>query len=64
LSPVCSPAEFPSAGEYCFATTSIEQVKEIHQLNIEAVYLSNIVMSCAMFHSELNIFAKIQTEQK
>ncbi|MDO8952872.1 MAG: hypothetical protein Q7U86_09620, partial [Draconibacterium sp.] len=60
----CSPAEFPSAGEYCFATISIEQVKEIHQLNIEAVYLSNIVMSLAMFNSELNIFAKIQTEQK
>jgi len=24
-----------SACEYCFASTSIEQVKEIHQLNIE-----------------------------
>jgi len=39
-------------------------VKEIHQLNIEEVHLSNIVMSRAMFHFEFNIFAKIQTEQK
>jgi hypothetical protein len=40
LTQLCSPADFPSTGEYSSGEASIEQVTESHQLNLKKIVTS------------------------